>query len=176
MNFNKIGKYFVYALFFTLGLVSNCVNPFAPRLDRSQDSKLILTDQKSPEEVLQNFVYAYTFKDSVVYADLLDSSFVFVYFDPGLGGSGVFVSWGRDIDLRTTGRFFRNFETISLTLNSSVYEITEGEKAEISKTLLLNLFGDLGDFNLTGNAIFNFAKNPYDHKWRITRWKDESQM
>jgi hypothetical protein len=154
----------------------NCLNPFAPKLDRSTGTSLVLTDQASPEEVLVNFLYAYTFKDSLVYADLLDSAFVFVYFDPNLGSSGRFVSWSRDIDLKTTGRLFRNFDTITLTWNTTVYEIMKAEEAELSKTLQLNLFGDAGEFSLSGNAIFNFKKCDFDGKWRITRWKDESQM
>jgi hypothetical protein len=153
-----------------------CYNPFAPALDNTLSTKLVLTEQTTPDEVLQNFVYAYTFKDSLVYADLLDSSFVFVYFDPDLGSSGRFVSWGRDVDLKTTGRLFRNFETITLIWNSTVYEIKEESQAELSKTLQLNLFGSAGDFSLTGDAVFNFKKDAYDSKWRITRWKDETQM
>jgi hypothetical protein len=170
---NKREKYIVIAL---LPLLLACVNPFAPKIDRTVDTSLVVTEQRTPDEVLQNFVYAYTFKDSLVYADLLDSSFVFVYFDPNLGSSGRFVSWGRDVDLKTTGRLFRNFDTISLTLNTTVYQILEDDKAELSKTLMLSLFGNRGDFVLTGTAIFNFIKSSYDGKWRITRWKDESQM
>ena len=89
-----------------------CLNPFAPKLHEGEESELIITDQKTPEEVLQNFQYAYTFKDSLLYSDLLDSSFVFVFFDPNQGTSGMFVSWGRDVDLQTTGRLFRNFDVI----------------------------------------------------------------
>ncbi len=156
--------------------IVGCFNPFAPKLDRSGEEGYVITEQATPEEVLQNFVYAYTFKDSLVYADILDSSFVFVYFDPNLGGSGRFVSWGRDIDLKTTGRLFKSFETITLTWNSTIYE-EEGENtAEVSKTLQLVMFGSAGEFSLTGSAIFNFKKSDYDDKWRITRWKDESQM
>jgi len=153
-----------------------CFNPFAPKIDQSGGESLVITEQQSPEEVLQNFVYAYTFKDSLVYANLLDSSFVFVYFDPNLGSSGRFVSWGRDVDLRTTGRLFKNFETITLIWNTTIYQIENDNTAEHSKTLQLNLFGKSGDFNLSGNAIFNFKLSPYDKKWRITRWKDESHM
>lgn len=170
---NRREKCLAFAL---LPLLLACVNPFAPQIDRTIGTSLVVTEQQTPDEVLQNFVYSYTFKDSVVYADLLDSSFVFVYFDPNLGSSGRFVSWGRDVDLKTTGRLFRNFDTISLTLNTTVYQILEDEKAELSKTLMLSLFGSPGDYNLAGTAIFSFIKSPYDGKWRITRWKDESQM
>ena len=107
-----------------LGLTSHCFNPFAPKLDNTGNQSIVITEQRSPDEVLQNFLYAYTFKDSLVYADLLDSSFVFVYFDPNIGSSGRFVSWGRDVDLKTTGQLFRNAETINLTWNSTIYQDT----------------------------------------------------
>ncbi len=165
----------LFVLIFALTVIY-CFNPFAPRLDQSGQTSIVLTEQQNPEEVLQNFVYAYTFKDSLVYADLLDSSFVFVYFDPNLGSSGRFVSWGRDVDLKTTGRLFRNFDTITLTWNTTIYQTIEENTAELSKTLQLNLFGKPGEFSLTGSAIFNFKRSSYDGKWRITRWKDESQM
>ena len=168
----------IYKLILLIGalFLFSCLNPFAPKLDRSNNDSFLLTEQLSPDEVLSNFVYAYTFKDSLVYSDLLDSSFIFVYFDPNTGSSGRFISWGRDIDLKTTGRLFRNFETITLTWNTTIYEQVEKTEAELSKTFQLSLFGDGGEFSLNGNAIFNMVKSNYDSKWRITRWKDESQL
>lgn len=154
----------------------DCLNPFAPDLETNLFSDVKITEQTMPEDVLQNFIYAYTFKDSLVYDKLLDSSFVFVYFDPNLGTSGLFASWNRDVELKTTGRLFRSFETLNLVWDSTIYETHAGSEAEYAKTLHLHMFGLQGEFNLTGNAIFNFRKSPYDHKWRITRWKDESQM
>ncbi|MBN1542451.1 hypothetical protein JW992_09920 [candidate division KSB1 bacterium] len=162
-------------IYFSLFFLS-CVNPFAPALERSAQNAFVLTEQQTPEAVLENFTYAYNLKDSLVYAELLDSSFVFVYFDPNLETSGRFVSWNRDTDLKTTGRLFRTFQTITLTWNHTIYSLRDESTAELSKTLNLNLFGDDGDFNLTGSAIFNFIKSPYDQKWRISRWKDESHM
>ena len=159
-----------------MALLAACFNPFAPALDRDAADGLRITAQATPAEVLENFVYAYTFRDSLVYDNLLDSSFVFVYFDPNLGTSGLFASWNRDVELKTTGRLFRNFETLMLVWDSTIYETLEGESAEIAKTLHLHLFGSRGEFNLTGNAIFNMRQNKHDAKWRITRWKDESQM
>ncbi len=167
------GLVLVFSLWTAL---SGCFNPFAPELERSPGASARLTEQASPAEVLENFIYAYTFKDSLVYEQLLDSSFVFVYFDPNLGSSGLFVSWNRDVELKTTGRLLRNFDTITLTWNTTIYEVMEEQAAELSKTLHLSLFGKGGEYNLTGNAIFNFRKSPWDGKWRITRWKDESQM
>ena len=169
-------KFKYIPLILLLLIAVGCFNPFAPELDQTGQEGIVITEQKTPDEVLQNFVYAYTFKDSLVYANVLDSSFVFVYFDPNLGSSGRYVSWGRDVDLKTTGRLFKSFDTITLTWNSTIYEVIDEETAEISKTLQLSLYGNAGEFSLSGNAIFNFRKSPYDEKWRITRWTDESQM
>jgi hypothetical protein len=167
-----MSKYSIFLFILLLG----CFNPFAPKIEHSPENELVLTEQQTPEEVLQNFAYAYTFKDSLIYADLLDSSFVFVYFDPNIDNSGRFVSWGRDVDLKTTGRLFKSFQTITLTWNKTIYTIEYEDGVELSKTLNLTLYGPAGDYTLTGNAIFNMRQSPYDNKWRITRWKDESQM
>lgn len=156
----------------------SCWNPFAPKLDTSVQGDLILTEQKNPEEVLQNFDYAYTSKDSLLYADLLDSSFVFVYEDYDLGR---FVSWGRDVDLRSTGRLFRSFDVIDLTWNKGAYSDTSFSASgqmiiEIPKPYRLTLYGSQGDFALSGTAVFSFMKSTFDNKWRILRWKDESDI
>jgi hypothetical protein len=162
---------FVLALAF-----SGCLNPFAPREKILGQAQLIVTQQKTPEEVLQNFRYAYVFKDSLLYSNLLDSSFIFVYFDPSLGTSGQFVSWGRDLDLKTTGRLFRRFDVIDLVWNSTIYESVQEATAELSKSFDLTLMTSQEDIRITGNAVFSFRKSPYDHKWRIVRWKDESNL
>jgi len=173
----KISFGFLLVAFFPL---LTCFNPFAPKLDNAAGPPIVITLQETPEQVLQNFVYAYTFKDSLVYANLLDSSFVFVYFDPNVGSSGRFVSWGRDVDLKTTGTLFKTFETITLTWNQTIYLDTLFVDStvvgiELSKTLQLSLFGKTEEYSLSGSAIFNFKQND-DKKWRITRWKDETHM
>ena len=163
-------------ILFSFLLFLSCFNPFAPKLDQQSITTAYVSDPQTPEEVLQNFVYAYNYKDSLVYAEQLDSSFVFVYFDPYLDTSGRFVSWNRDVDLKTTGRLFHNFDTITLQFNHTIYEFSDENSAELSKTLNLNLFGKSGDFSFTGIAIFNFSKNKHTNVWKITRWRDESQM
>ena len=163
-------------LIITLMLLADCLNPFAPKLVDSLKLDLLITEQETPEEVLQNFKYAYTFKDSSLYSNLLDSSFVFLYFDPNYGSSGRFVSWGRDVDLLTTGRLFRNFSIIDLIWHSTIYSFEEEDFAELSKSFHLNLTTKDETISITGNAIFSFRKSQKDAKWRIVRWKDESDL
>lgn len=154
----------------------NCFNPFAPKLVKNlEPSNWVITEQQSPEEVLQNFKVAYTFRDSLLYADLLDTGFVFVYFNPDQGTSGRFDSWDRETDLRTTGRLFRHFQMIDLVWKSTLYERQGETTGELSKGFDLTLMGEGMDYKISGKAIFLFQKCK-DQKWRITRWKDESDL
>lgn len=160
-----------------------CRNPFAPKLEKTLNFDLLITEQKTPEDVLQNFKLAYFFRDSLLYSELLDSSFTFIYFDPNIESSGRFVSWSRDTDLRTTGRLLREFDVINLVWESTVYEDTlewdnNGRPLKIEQINRFSLKlsdSDQGfDFDLWGNAHFIFRYCHYDEKWRIIRWKDES--
>ncbi|MDZ7331157.1 MAG: hypothetical protein ONB13_03610 [candidate division KSB1 bacterium] len=157
-----------------------CFNPFAPKLEDAGRPDLIITEQLTPAQALQNFQYSYVFKDSILYAQLLDSSFVFIYFDPDQEPSGRFVSWGRDVDLRTTGRLFRNFNIIDLVWNSTIldtiYESNGVMQAESIRSFNLSLIRANETINIKGMAIFNLKKASLDNKWRITLWKDESDL
>ncbi|NIR50616.1 hypothetical protein GWO43_18910 [candidate division KSB1 bacterium] len=157
-------------------LVSGCFNPFAPELDEGQDLTNVITEQQSPKEVLENFQLAYTFKDSLIYSDVLDESFVFEYFDPNLGPSGSFVTWGRDTDLKTTGRLFRTFDVIDLKFLNTIFSEREGGREKRFIRFNLSLFGSEFNFIITGTAIFTFEQSDQDNKWRIVRWKDESDL
>ena len=174
MKKNLLKILFILTVVYLIGV--SCLNPFAPKLVDSENSDLIITEQKTPDQVLQNFKYAYVFKDSVLYSDLLDSYFVFIYFDPNLESSGRFVSWGRDIDLKTTGRLFRNYDVIDLIWNSTIYSFNEEDRAEYSKSFYLSFIKNNETVNISGNAIFIFKKSEYDEKWRIIQWKDESDL
>lgn len=170
------GSFLFYFLFFIMIFYSGCFNPFAPELTNSlETSDMIVTAQQSPDEVLQNFKLAYTFRDSLLYSNVLDTSFLFVYFDPNEGSSGRFISWGREDDLSTTGGLFRHFQVIDLVWNATLYEILEDDTGELSKGFSLTLVGEESDYKLSGRAVFSFKKCQ-DNVWRITRWKDESDI
>ena len=164
-----------------------CANPFAPELGEVESgTNAILTGRLNPEEVLENFRFAYIFGDSLVYSELIDTGFVFVFFDPSLEGTGRFDSWGRDTELKTTAGLFRAVRNISLEWNSTVEETYwspapdtvlsivyfEGaRKAKLSKSFVLKLDTEI---QLTGTAVFFFDKEALGEGWRIERWVDES--
>jgi len=173
-------------LFVLLGLVLlvRCINPFAPSLtDNSGAQNQILTEQKTPEEVLINFSYAYNFKDSLVYSDLLDSSFLFISknfaTDPVTN-----ISWGRDVDIKTTVGLFHHFQTLNLIWEATVYARflnDEHTQKEIKKSFKLTLDGGIEFPPISGEALFIFKKriaNPPDTSgiWKITRWEDLSRF
>lgn len=155
---------------------TSCFNPFAPELENNVDLSNVITEQQTPEEVLQNFRYAYTFKDSLLYSDVLDESFVFEYFDTNQGPSGEFLTWGRDVDLRTTGRLFRTFDSIELIWLNTLFTESDGAEEKRFVRFNLNLFSSDFNFIITGTAIFTFVKSKEDGRWRIKRWKDESDL
>ncbi len=154
-----------------------CVNPFAPKLDTENVGGGLITAQKSPEEVFQNFQYAYTFRDSLLYADVIDSAFTFEYFDPNLGSSGGFSSWGRDVEIRTTGRLMRAFDAIELTWLNIIYQDSSRAESErvIYRNFKLTFVGSELNASIQGYGIFTFRKGS-DDKWRIRRWVDESSL
>lgn len=154
----------------------NCVNPFAPKLDDGSLTSELITEQRNPEEVLTNFRYAYTFRDSLLYSDVLDSAFVFQYFDPEQGPSGLFISWTRETDLKTTGRLLRSFDVINLEWLNTIYTITEGEDETQARSFRLDLASSDFSFSVSGFAIFTFHRNPRDGKWRLLRWVDQSDL
>lgn len=177
-------KYHVKTIFLFMALIflqSGC-NPFAPVLtDDELSGNLILTEQKTAEEVLINFSYAYNFKDSLVYCDLLDSSFLFISknfaTDPVTN-----LTWGRDVDIKTTVGLFRHFQTINLVWDGTIFPHflnEEKTEKEITKTFKLTLDGGAEVPTVSGIALFIFRKkiiNPPDTSgiWKITRWEDRS--
>jgi len=153
-----------------------CFNPFAPELVKGLDTgDLIITRQGTPEEVLQNFKVAYTFRDSLLYADCVDTSFVFRYYAPEASSSGLWDGWGREEDLRTTGRLFRHFEMIDLIWNATLYAWTKDDEGQICRGFQLHLSSPVSDYTIRGRAVFTFRRDT-DMIWRISHWQDESEI
>jgi len=160
-----------FALLNLIILWVTCFNPFAPNLgDISSNLDIFLTAQLTPEEVLSNFQFAYTLKDSLLYRDVLDDDFIFVYRDLD---NDVFVSWGKEEDVTATVGLFNSFTVINLVWNSTnfVSYSLDSTTAEISKGFILSLGPEI---RISGEALFNFKKNIESNIWKITRWVDKS--
>jgi hypothetical protein len=61
--------------------------------------KVPLTNKSA---VLNNIEFAYNKRDFPTYDELLDLNFTFFYTEGDVGGSGVPVQWGRDVETQTT--------------------------------------------------------------------------
>ncbi len=153
-------------------MLIHCVNPFAPKaVDEGVSYSRLLTNQETPEAVLTNFRYAYTYKDSLIYSELFDSTFIFRSWDYNVTPP-IPIEWGRDIELRTTARMFRFFNTIDLIWNSTIYLYYDSTKteAEMKKTFTLTFDGGKSIPTLNGEVIFKFIKR--GKRWYITLWED----
>lgn len=150
---------------------ARCSNPFAPPIeDIDTGTTSFLARNTTPEHVLENFRFSYIYQDSLIYSELLDSNFVFVYYDPDLGENGRFDSWGRDVELRTTGRLFRMFSPINLDWGNNVEADENEENPKITRTFVLTLGSSI---RVIGYAQFEFNRQP-DSTWKIVRWQDGS--
>ncbi len=159
-------------------IVLSC-NPFAPSLTDGESNSSTITQQKTPRDVLTNFRYAYVFKDSLVYSDVLDSSFQFISKNYGTSPP-TNINWGRDVDIITTTRLFRHFDFLELEWGANLSKIVNKTKndslsSEIKITFQLTLDGGRDIPTIKGEALFNFIKNS-DGIWKITRWEDLSSF
>ena len=158
-------------------VIIGCDNPFAPALTKSNQQVFnIVTQQRSPVEALTNFRYAYAFKDSLIYSDLLDSTFIFLSKNYGTNPP-TDINWGRDVDIKTTIGLFRHFEVLELIWGTILfYEYSlDSAQSEIKVTFQLTFDGGTEIPTLKGEALFNFQKKS-SGRWTITRWEDLSSF
>ncbi|MBN2423601.1 MAG: hypothetical protein JXR46_07235 [Calditrichaceae bacterium] len=168
-------KFLIFVLYLILTL-TGC-NPFGPA-ETDGEGSTIITNQKTPDEVFTNFAYAYNFKDTVVYSDLLDSSFLFIAKNYATTPVSEF-TWGRDIDIRATSRMFNAFHTINLIWIRSKDENFTPDNTEYSvyKIYQLTMDGGTQNASINGEAYFELIKkniNPKDSTgtWLISKWLD----
>lgn len=151
-------------------MLVSCFNPFSPEIDNSITTENILSDQKSVEGVFQNFKYAYTFKDTSIYGQLLSENFVFTYFDYDLG---VDVSWDRTTDLRTTEGLFTNTQDLKLVWNNIVFEEGDSLNVDVKRGFNLTITFNPNDvINFYGFVDMSLTRLRTDDKWKIKLWRD----
>jgi hypothetical protein len=150
-----------------------CKNPFAPGLDTSPAKALC--DPTTVEGLFRCVQVAYTFKDTTVYAPLLDERFVFRYIDYDNGN--IPVSWGRDAELQSTFNLFQNAQRIDLIWNNIISE--SGDSASYNIVRGFNLTVTLNPaeiFPVSGYANVTLKPPSGSTAWKIVDWKDESNF
>jgi hypothetical protein len=179
MNFEQpmVGKYLyiiIFLLFLSVFFLISC-NPFAPGLDDSSDGvSTILGDQRITDGVFQNLKYAYTFRDTTIYGQLLDGNFEFVYTDYD---RGIEIPWGREEEMRTTYGLFQNVQWLDLIWNEIISTYINSDSTETSISRRFNLkvtFNPNDKIDIDGNATFQMQRQRSRDPWMIVRWKDEA--
>jgi len=132
-----------------------------------------ITDLKTIDGVFQNFKYAYTFKDTTIYGEIISTDFIFTYRDYD---QGVDISWGRDEEMKTTNGLFQNSQRIDLIWNNIVLSSQDSLTANIVRGFNLTItFNPTDVVRLDGRVNLSLRKNA-EKKWQITKWLDESNF
>ncbi|HEX2786274.1 MAG TPA: hypothetical protein VHP32_00075 [Ignavibacteria bacterium] len=160
-----------FFVLFSIILFASCDNLFSPKLDTRTPTNII-TDQKTIEGLFQNFKYAYTFKDTTVYGQLLNEDFVFIYRDYEQGFD---VSWDRATEMRTTNGLFNSAQKLDLIWNNIIFQAGDSLNTSLKRSFNLTItFNPNEIINLNGFADMTITRPTSDSKWKIKRWRDES--
>jgi hypothetical protein len=163
--------FLVIAQSYLLTIFISCENIFSPKLDLSTPTS-ILTDQKTVEGLFQNFKYAYTFKDTTVYGNLLTEDFIFIYRDYE---SGFDVSWDRATDMRTTNGLFQSAQKLDIVWNNIIFQGGDSLVQNVKRSFNLTITFNPSDIaRLNGFVDMNLRRSSADAVWKIQRWRDES--
>lgn len=158
-----------------LAVVAGC-NPFAPALEDGDPFGDLLGDPTTVEGFFTNFRNAYELRDISLYEPLLDSSFVFIYYD---FDAQVDREWGFNQDLESTRRLFDNSNLIRLQWNQIISrdEFERGLNERIVRSFNLTISLETGEvFRGDGNVNFTLVRTDTTASWRLVRWRDESEF
>lgn len=155
--------------------IAACTNPFAPALKVGDTQSAILGDQTTLDGVFQNFRYAYMFKDTLVYGDLLHDDFIFIF--KNYEKNGIDESWSREEEMRITYRMFQATQNVDLIWSETVIQIGDSLTKDISRGFTLNIFFSPTDYvNIDGRVNLRVKREEADDPWKIIRWRDESNF
>lgn len=156
-------------------VLAGCENPFAPKLSTQQAAPSgFLSDQTTVDGVFQNFVYAYTFRDTTVYSRLIAPNFTFTYRDYD---RGVDVAWGRDDEMRSTSMMFKFVNRLILNWNNIVSLTEDSLHATVTRGFTLTVAFNPADIEeVDGKAYFELDRASPSSPWQISFWKDESNF
>lgn len=165
----------IAALLALSGLVAGCSNPFAPKLDDSHtENGTALGDQRTIRGVFQNIQYAYTYRDTVIYGNLLHPDFQFRYYNSDRATEA---SFNRDEEMRITHNLFKGADQIDLQWNDILRQ--DGDSLEQTVTRSYNLKVVLPPnevFRIDGRATLQLVRNSPSDVWLIRLWRDDSSF
>lgn len=151
-------------------------NPFAPSLEEGDPFGDLLGDPTTIDGFFTNFANAYELRDLSLYEPLLDSSFIFIYYD---FDAQVEREWGFSQELESTRRLFENASLINLRWNQIISQsiVDDGRTARIVRPFNLTIALEGGEaFRGDGNVNFQLIRSDSTAAWRLLRWRDESEF
>ncbi|MEK6649777.1 MAG: hypothetical protein AABY75_02280 [Bacteroidota bacterium] len=152
-------------------------NPFAPGLDNSVGGpESLLGDQTTVEGVFQNVRYAYTFRDTTIYGQLIGGDFLFSFRDYE---RGVDATWGRDEEMRVTSGLFQSAQRLDLVWNNILVQSVDsaGTRATVSRNFALTVTFNPSDIiRADGYASLTLTRRASGDPWMVQRWRDDSQF
>ena len=148
-------------------------NPFAPTLDDDlSPASTLLGDQRTIPGVFRNLEYAYTYRDTLIYGELLDPDFEFRYFNPDRATD---VAFNRDEEMRITANLFRGADQIELQWNQIQTQNGDSILATITRAYDLRITLQANEsFIIEGLATIRLIRNSAEEPWRIRLWRDDS--
>lgn len=151
-------------------------NPFAPSLEEGDPFGDLLGDPTTVEGFFTNFRNAYELRDLSLYEPLLDSAFVFQYYD---FDNQVEREWGFAQELESTRGLFQNAELIRLSWNQIITQevFDAGRQTRVVRSFNLTVALEGGDaFRTDGNVNFLLIRPDTASAWALRRWRDESEL
>lgn len=164
----------IYVVFIisVVGMLSGCVNPFAPRILDQAATGAGLTDQRTPDGIFQNFRIAYQTKDTLTYGKLLAPGFTFLYRNYD---RGVDLSWGRDEEMLATNGLFQAAQSLDLVWNDVVLSSGDSLTYDIARGFVLTITFSPSDIvRIQGRVNLRLSRQRSTDPWQIIVWRDES--
>lgn len=155
--------------------ISSCTNPFAPKLDeRLNPNTTSLGDQRTINGVFQNIQYAYTYRDTLIYGNLLHPDFQFRYYNSDRATDVIF---NRDEEIRTTYNLFKGADQIDLQWNEFVAQEGDSLQTDVTRAYNLKIGLQANEvFRIDGRATLRLVRNSPNDVWLIRSWRDDSSF
>jgi hypothetical protein len=155
--------------------VASCTNPFAPRLEPELETpSSVLGDPRTVEGVFQNIRYAYNYRDTLIYGNLLHRDFEFRYYNTDRGTD---VTFNRDEEMRITANLFKSADQIDLQWNDILSEDGDSLNYNVTRSYHLKLVLQASEvFRVDGRATLRLVRNSPNDAWLIRVWRDDSNF
>jgi len=154
---------------------AGCTNPFAPRLEPNLSPiSTALGDQRTIAGVFQNIQYAYTYRDTLIYGNLLHPDFQFRYYNADRATE---VTFNRDEEVRTTYNLFKGAAQLDIQWNDIVAQDGDSLQVDVTRSYNLKIALQADDlFRIDGRATLRLIRNSPNDIWLIRSWRDDSSF